>query len=74
MTDATLALDNRLSFRKNLLGRIWKIIMTTDNKIRNEKLQYDINSEAGKISTISSGKTAKHEYLTRLRSITYWLK
>ena len=45
--------------------------MTTDDKIRNEKLQYDINSEAGKISTISSGKTTKHEYLTRLRSITY---
>ena len=36
--------------------------MTTD-KIRNEKLQYDINSEAAKISAITSGKTDKYEFL-----------
>ena len=30
--------------------------MTTDNKIRDEKLQYDINREAVKISALSSGK------------------
>ena len=30
--------------------------MTTDDKIRDEKLQYDINREAGKID--------KYEYLT----------
>ena len=30
--------------------------MTIDDKIRDEKLQYDINREAGKISTLSSGK------------------
>ena len=29
--------------------------MTIDKKIRHEKLQYDINREAGKISELSSG-------------------
>ena len=38
--------------------------MTIDNKIRDEKLQYDINRDAGKISPLSSGKTDKYEYLT----------
>ena len=38
--------------------------MTLENQIRDEKLQYDINREAAKISALSSGKTAKHEYLT----------
>ena len=28
--------------------------MTIDDKIRDEKLQYDINREAAKISTLSS--------------------
>ena len=30
--------------------------MTIENKIRDEKLQYDINREAAKISALSSGK------------------
>ena len=38
--------------------------MTIDDKIRNEKLQDDINREAAKISALSSGKTDKYEYLT----------
>ena len=38
--------------------------MTIDDKIRNEKLQYDINREAVKILALSSGKTDKYEYLT----------
>ena len=38
--------------------------MITDDKIRDEKLQYDINREAAKISPISSGKIDKYEYLT----------
>ena len=37
--------------------------MTIDNKIRDEKLQYDINREAAKISALSSGKTDKYKYL-----------
>ena len=38
--------------------------MTTDDKIKDEKLPYDINREASKISALSSGKIDKHEYLT----------
>ena len=30
--------------------------MTTDDKIRDEKLQYDISREAAKISELSLGK------------------
>ena len=30
--------------------------MITDNQIRNEKLQYDINKEAAKISALPSNK------------------
>ena len=35
-----------------------------DDKIRDEKLQYNINREAARISTLSSGKIDKYEYLT----------
>ena len=38
--------------------------MTTDDEIRDEKLQYDINRETAKISTLSSGKIYKCKYLT----------
>ena len=38
--------------------------MTADDKIRDEKLQYDINREASKISALSSGKIDKYERLT----------
>ena len=38
--------------------------MAIGAKIRDEKLQYDINREATKISTLSPGKIDKHEYLT----------
>ena len=38
--------------------------MTTDDNIRDEKLQYGINREAATISALSSGKIDKHEYLT----------
>ena len=37
--------------------------MTIDDKIKDEKLQYDINREAAKISALSSGKIDKREYL-----------
>ena len=37
--DTTLASDNPSRFRKNLLERILKLIMTIDDKIRDEKLQ-----------------------------------
>ena len=38
--------------------------MTIEDKIKDEKLQYDINREAAKISALSSGKIDKYEYLT----------
>ena len=38
--------------------------MTIDVQIRDEKLQYDINREAAKISALSSNKIGKYEYLT----------
>ena len=38
--------------------------MTIDDQIRDEKLQYDINREAAKISALSSSRIGKYEYLT----------
>ena len=38
--------------------------MTVEDQIKDEKLQYDINREAGKISALSSGKIDKYEFLT----------
>ena len=38
--------------------------MTNEDQIKDEKLQYDINREAAKISALSSGKLDKYEYLT----------
>ena len=38
--------------------------MTIDDQIRDQKLQYDINREAPKISALSSNKYDKYEYLT----------
>ena len=41
--------------------------MTIDDKVRDEKLQYEINTEAAKISALSSGKLDKYEYLTGVK-------
>ena len=38
--------------------------MTIDDKIKDKKIQYDINREAAKISVLSSGKINKYGYLT----------
>ena len=38
-------------------------ILAIKDQIRDEKLQYDINREAAKISALSSGKIHKYEYL-----------
>ena len=37
--------------------------MITDDKIRDEKLQYNNNGEAEKMSALSSGKIDKYEYV-----------
>ena len=39
-------------------------IMTTNDQIRDDKLQNDNNREAAKILALSSGKIHKYEYLT----------
>ena len=38
--------------------------MTIDDKIKDQKLQSNINREATKISALSSGKLDKYEYVT----------
>ena len=38
-------------------------MMTINDQIKDEKLQYKINREAPKISALSSGKLHKYEYL-----------
>ena len=51
----TLSSDNSLRFRKNLLETIYKLIITIDDKIKVEKLQF--------LET-TSGKVDKYEYFT----------
>ena len=38
--------------------------MTIDDRIGDEKLQYDINREAAKVSALCSGKIDRYEYPT----------
>ena len=38
--------------------------MASDDMIWDEKLQFDFNREAAKISALSSGKIDKNEYFT----------
>ena len=38
--------------------------MTIDDKIKDEKLECNIDREAAKISALSSGKIDRYEYLT----------
>ena len=45
--------------------------MTTDDKVRDEKLQYDINREAAKMSALSSGKIDKYEWLTSVEILLF---
>ena len=40
-------------FRKNLSERIWKLVMTIDDKIRDEKPQHNMNRETAKVSALS---------------------
>ena len=62
VTDTTLA-SNSQGLEKIFLTYIIKI-MTINDQIRNEKLQYDIDRIA-KVSALSSGKIHNYEYLTR---------
>ena len=47
--------------------------MTIDDKIRDERLQYDINREVAKISALLSDKTDKHEFL-QVKKYYYLIK
>ena len=47
--DTTLASDNPLGFRCHLLERTWKSDHKADDKIRDEKLQYNINREEARL-------------------------
>ena len=54
---------NRIRFwLKTFLTNIIKIIAIND-QITDEKIQYDVNREAAKISALSSGIIRKYEYL-----------
>ena len=44
--------------------------MTVNDKIRAQKLQYDINRKAAKISSLSSGKIDKYQYFTGKEILT----
>ena len=62
--DTTLPSDNPLHFSKNLLEWIYDKIMTIDDEISDDKLLHVNNTEATKISALSSGKISKYDYLT----------
>ena len=62
--ETTLASDNSSSFRKNLFKKIHKLIMTIDDKIKDEQLLYDIDRKAGQTSALLSGIIDKYEYIT----------
>ena len=42
--------------------QIQNMIMAIDERIKNKKLQYNINKEAAEISTFLSGKIDKYHY------------
>ena len=39
-------------FKDNLIDRIQKLIMTSDDKVKDEKVQYNINREAAKMPAL----------------------
>ena len=45
--------------------------MTIDDKIKDEKLQYEITREAAKVSALSSSKIDKYKYLTGEEILPY---
>ena len=45
--------------------------MIIDDKIRDENLQYNINTETPKLSALSSGKIDKYEYFTGEEILTF---
>ena len=62
--DASFASNNPSRFRKNLLERIQKLIMTADDKIRDQKCSMILIEKQQKTSALSSRKLDKYQYLT----------
>ena len=54
--------DNPLRFRKNILQNDNKI-KNFDNKIEQNKAQYNLDSQTARISALSSGNIGKYEFL-----------
>ena len=48
--------------------------MTIDDKIKVEKLQYNINREAAEISASLSGKIDKYEHLSQAKKYYHLIK
>ena len=48
--------------------------MTIDDKIRDEKIQYDISRKVSKISAVLSNKSNQYEYLTGEKKLHSHLK
>ena len=57
-----LELNKPLHFRSNVLEKIWRLIMTIDDNIRDDKLQH--KREATEIFALTSCKIDKYECLT----------
>ena len=62
VNDTTL--PSSFKVQKESFEIIHNKIMTIEDQISDEKLQYDIDREVAKISALSSGKIDKYEYLT----------
>ena len=48
--------------------------MTIDDKIRDEKIQYDISRKVSKISAVLSNKSNQYEYLAGEKKLSSHLK
>lgn len=64
MVDTTFASDNLLRFKCNIVERIQKVMMTTDNKSRDKKLKYGIKREVARTPAKPTGKIDEYEYLS----------
>ena len=57
------------SFRKSKKTNEWHLMITVD-----QKRQYNTNREAAKISTLSSDKTDKYDYVTDEEKLRFFSK
>ena len=53
-----------MDFCKNIMQEVERGIMTPNVKIRDEKLQYEINRVTAKVFALSSDKIDKYDYMT----------